>query len=98
MSAYLIVLREGPVQDKEAYDEYQRLNRENPPTVSVKPLVIYGAMQALEGAAPDGMVMLEFDTVADAEAWYESPGYQATLPYRLRSADWRAFIVEGMQA
>lgn len=96
MSAYLIVLREGPVKDQEAYDEYQRLNRENPPTVNLKPLVLYGAMQALEGTAPDGVVMLEFESVEDAKAWYESPGYQAALPHRLRCADWRAFIVEGM--
>lgn len=96
MPAYLIVLREGPVKDREAYDEYQRLNRENPPTVNLKPLVIYGATQTLEGEAPDGMVMLEFETVDDARAWYESPGYQAAVPHRLRSGDWRAFIIEGM--
>ena len=96
MPAYLIVLREGPVQDAEAYAEYQRINRETPPAVNLQPLVAYGAMQALEGEAPDGVVMLQFDSVEDARAWYESPGYQAALPHRLRCADWRAFIVEGM--
>ncbi len=96
MPAYIIVLREGPVRDAEAYAEYQRRNREHPPVVKLKPLVAYGAMQALEGAAPDGVVMLAFDTVEDARTWYESPGYQAALPHRLQSGDWRAFIVEGL--
>ncbi len=97
MPAYLIVLREGPVRDMEAYNEYQRMNRENPPGALLKPLVVYGAIHGLEGAEPDGVVMLEFDTVDDARAWYESPEYQAALPYRLRSTDWRAFIVEGAE-
>jgi uncharacterized protein (DUF1330 family) len=96
MSAYIIVLREGPVEDAEAYGEYQRKNREEPSPVKLRPLVAYGAMEALEGEAPDGVVMLEFDTVEEARAWYHSPGYQSALPYRLRSADWRAFIVEGL--
>ena len=94
--AYIIVLREGPVTDAQAYAEYQRKNREQPPAVELKLLVAYGGMQALEGEAPDGVVMLEFNTVEDARAWYESPGYQSALPYRLRSADWRAIIVEGL--
>jgi uncharacterized protein (DUF1330 family) len=96
MPAYIIVMRESPIADGKAYAEYQRKNREQPPVVKLKPLVAYGEMQALEGEAPDGVVMLEFDTVEDARTWYESPSYQAALPYRLRSADWRAFIVEGI--
>ena len=96
MPAYVIVLRESPVADAEANAEYQRKNREQAPGRRLKPLVAYGRMQALEGEAPDGVVMLEFDTVEDARAWYESPEYQAALPHRLRSADWRTFIVEGL--
>jgi uncharacterized protein (DUF1330 family) len=96
MAAYLIVMREGPVRDQAAYDKYQQMNRENPPSVKLTPLVAYGAMQALEGDAPDGVVMLQFDSTEDARAWYESPSYQAALPHRLRCADWQAFIVEGM--
>lgn len=96
MPAYLIVLRASPVRNAEAYDEYVRKNRENPPVEALKPLVVYGAIEALEGEAPDGMVMLQFDTVEDAKAWYERPGYQAAVPHRLRSADWIAFIVEGV--
>ena len=96
MPAYLIVLREGPVRDEEAYAEYQRINRENPPAANLRPLVLYGATKALEGEAPDGVVMLQFDSVEEARAWYENPGYQAALTHRLRSADWRDFIVEGL--
>ncbi|HEX7858239.1 MAG TPA: DUF1330 domain-containing protein [Sphingobium sp.] len=96
MPAYLIVMRNEPIRDADAMAEYQRKTRETRPTVAPAPLVVYGAMQALEGEAPDGMVMLQFDTVEDARGWYESPGYQAALPHRLKAADHRAFIVQGL--
>ena len=60
------------------------------------PLVVYGALEALEGDAPDGVVILRFPTVEDARAWYNSPAYQAAVAYRKKGADYRAFIVEGL--
>lgn len=96
MPAYLIVLREGPVRDEAAFAEYQRLNRVSPPgEFPITPRVLHGAIDALEGAAPDAVVMLEFPTSADARAWYESANYQAALPHRLRAGDYRSIIVEG---
>lgn len=96
MPAYMIVTREGPVGDEAEMAEYQRLNRENPPKVPLKPLAIYGAIEPLAGDAPDGAIVLEFASVADAKAWYDSAEYQAALPHRQRAADYRMFIVEGL--
>lgn len=97
MPAYMIFIREEPIRDPEALAEYQRRGRENPGDFKIKPLVVYGALESVEGEAPDGIVLLEFPTVADAKAWYNSPGYQAALPHRLRAAHYRAVIVEGFQ-
>jgi uncharacterized protein (DUF1330 family) len=97
MPAYLIVMRNEPVQDAAEMAEYQKKTRATPPTVKPTPLVVGGGLHALEGTPPDGMVMLQFESVADARAWYDSPGYQAALPHRLKAADHRAFIVEGWQ-
>src|SRR5579883_3075952 len=96
MPAYMIFIREGPVRDSAAMDEYRRLNRQNVGDFKLKPLVVYGALEAVEGKAPDGVVVLEFPTVEDAKAWYDSPGYRAALPHRLRAADYRAIIVQGV--
>ena len=96
MTAYMIFLREGPVRDAAELAEYQRLNRERGGPSSMEPLVVYGGIETLEGPAPDGVVLLRFPTVEDARAWYDSPGYQAALPHRLRAADYRAVIVEGL--
>ena len=96
MPAYLIVYRDSPIRDEAAMSEYQRRNRESPPgDFKMTPLVIYGAVHALEGQAPDGVIMLQFPSVEEAKAWYESPDYQAALPFRLQSADYRTIIVEG---
>lgn len=41
-------------------------------------------------------VILQFPSVADAKAWYDSPEYQAILPIRLKSTKSRLMIVEGL--
>jgi uncharacterized protein (DUF1330 family) len=96
MAAYLIVMRDGPVRDEEAYSQYVRMVQEDPATAKLAFRVVYGAIEGLESWAPDGMVMVQFDSVAEAKSWYESPSYQAVLPNRLRCGDWRAFIVQGI--
>jgi uncharacterized protein (DUF1330 family) len=95
MPAYFIVLREGPIEDEEAYLTYVKMNQDNPPKQAIKPLVAYGELVGLEGDPPDGVVMLEFDSVEDARAWYDSDEYQAAVGHRIKSGDWRAFIVDG---
>lgn len=97
MPAYMIVTREGAIRNQSELDIYSRMNRENPPKVGgLKPLVIYGALETLEGDAPDGVVVLQFASMDAARAWYHSPEYQAALPHRQNGADFRVFIVEGI--
>ena len=96
MVAYVIVTRESPIRDPAEMAEYRRLGRQNKGDFKLKPLVVYGAIETLEGEAPDGVVLLEFPTVEDARAWYYSPGYQAAMPHRAKAADYRAIIVEGV--
>jgi uncharacterized protein (DUF1330 family) len=97
MPAYLIVYRESPVRDPRAAEEYHRQTRQIAGgDWKLAPLVVNGAVHELEGAPPEGVIMLQFPTVADAKAWYDSPAYQAALPHRLKSADYRSIIVEGL--
>jgi uncharacterized protein (DUF1330 family) len=96
MPVYMLFIREGVIRDKAEMETYSRMNRESPRDPKLKALVAYGATEAVEGTAPDGMVMLEFPTAEDAKAWYNNPHYQAALPHRLKGADYRAFIVQGL--
>ncbi|MDG0980443.1 MAG: DUF1330 domain-containing protein [Halieaceae bacterium] len=95
MSAYLIVMREGPLLDEEAMAEYQRRTRQLASKIALKPLALYGELIPLEGEAPDAALVLEFGSVEDARAWYNAPDYQAALQYRLKSAEFRSFIING---
>lgn len=97
MPAYIITTRKGPIRDAEAMAEYQRRTRAMGRHPTLKPLVIYGATEALEGDAPDGTIIMEFPSMADARAWYNQPEYQEAIPYRQKAADYDMFIVEGLE-
>lgn len=96
MPAYMLFIREGAIRNQAELDTYSRMNRESPRDPNLKPLAVYGAIEALEGDAPDGVVMLQFPTVEDAKAWYDSPAYQAALVHRKKGADYRAMIIQGL--
>ena len=96
MAVYMIFIREGEVVDAEAMAAYKAGNSGGGGAqISVKPLVVYGAMEALEGESPDGVVILEFPDREAAKAWYYSPEYQARIPFRQKAAPYRAFMVDG---
>jgi uncharacterized protein (DUF1330 family) len=96
MPAYVIFIREKPIRDQSAMDTYSRMNREAPRDPHLKALAVYGALETLEGPTADGVILLQFPTVEDAKAWYNSPAYQAAIPYRKKGADYRAIIVQGV--
>ncbi len=97
MPAYVVLFREGPVKHPEEMQEYLRKGQAARKTVSPLPLVVYGAQTPIEGKAPDGVVILQFDSVEDAKAWYFNPDYQDAAKHRLKAADYRGVIVEGFQ-
>jgi uncharacterized protein (DUF1330 family) len=101
MSAYIIVYRETPIRDEAAIAKYSQRNHANAAAwrenMGIEPLVAYGAIEALEGNAPDGVVVLRFPTVEQARAWYESPEYQEAIPFRKQAAEWRVVLVEGVE-
>jgi uncharacterized protein (DUF1330 family) len=40
--------------------------------------------------------MVEFPDMAAAQAWYDSPLYHEALQHRLKRAEYRVFIVDGV--
>ncbi|WP_417621324.1 DUF1330 domain-containing protein [Parasphingorhabdus sp.] len=100
MPAYLIFTREGPVKDPQKMEAYSAANRANAEEYAsrfgIKPLSVYGHFETLEGEDADGVVLLEFPTIEDARGWYESPQYQAAMADRLKAADYRVILFEGI--
>ena len=56
-----------------------------------------GQMDALEGTAPKSrIIIIAFDSLEQARAWYHSPAYAEIRPIRQRSGHTDAYIVEGL--
>ena len=96
MAAYIIFIRDGAVRDPAAMEEYSKTARSAGGGHKLEPLVAYGKVEPLEGAPADGVVVLKFPDMDQAKAWYNSPGYQAAVPHRMRGASYRVMVTEGV--
>lgn len=63
---------------------------------TMTPLAYYGAVETLEGPVVDGAVIVQFPSMVEARAAYDDPRYQAALKHRLKGAEYRVFITEGL--
>lgn len=94
MSAYIVVQVE--VNDPEQYDQYRKMVQ---PTLDIyggRFLVRGGNARNLEGSwLPARFVVIEFDSAAQAEAWWSSEEYAPAKSLRQSSADTEMILVEG---
>ncbi|ORM50479.1 hypothetical protein HA41_19580 [Pantoea conspicua] len=95
MSAYVVFIRDNTLNDDEMaiYAEKAGQARGDHP---ITPLAFYGELETLEGQEAEGVVILEFPTREAAHAWYDSPEYQAAKVHRLKGANYRAILVQGV--
>ena len=96
MPAYMVFTRER-MRDEKKYEIYKQKNRIAMEGHSIKIDVLYGKYEMLEGAEVQGVVILEFSTLANAKAYYDSPRYREAREHRFKAADYRVLIVEGVQ-
>jgi uncharacterized protein (DUF1330 family) len=54
-----------------------------------------GKTIVLEGDAPHRVVVTEFPSIENAQAWYNSPAYSAIRPIRQKASKSRLFLIEG---
>lgn len=60
------------------------------------PLAYYGPLEVLEGDPAEGVVLVQFPDMAAAKAWYDSPAYQEAKQHRLKGADYRVILADGL--
>jgi len=97
MAAYII--SEVRSLDAALMEQYRQLASESIAAYGGTYLVRGAEIDALEGEASDGfrLVVVEFPSRADAQAWYQSPEYQAALQIRFRGAlERRLVLVDGI--
>ncbi|MEW5863714.1 MAG: DUF1330 domain-containing protein [Pseudomonadota bacterium] len=96
MAGYVIA--EVNVKDAALFEEYRKRVPETIARFGGRYLVRGGALEPKEGDwVPKRLVVLEFPSVEDARRWYHSPEYAPLLAMRLKAADTKAVIVEGVR-
>lgn len=91
------VLAEIDVVDPDAYESYKTLASASVTAFGGTYRVRGGAVEALEGDAPIGrVVVLEFPDIEAARAWYHSDGYTAAAAIRQAASRGRMFLVDGV--
>jgi len=59
-------------------------------------VAINGKFEVLEGASAESVSIAQFPDMTAAKAWYDSPEYQDAKQHRLRGADFRIILTEGL--
>jgi uncharacterized protein (DUF1330 family) len=95
MAAYVIA--ELDITDPAGFEAYRR---DVPATIAAyggRYLVRGGAIEVVEGDwQPPRIAILQFESMAQAKAWYASPEYRALLDVRLRTTNSKLVFVEGV--
>jgi uncharacterized protein (DUF1330 family) len=90
------VIAEVQVTDQPAFDAYAKKAVETVKAGNGR-LLVRGKAEAKEGAPVQGMiVVLAFDSLADAEKWYTTPVYKELIAEREKAAKTRLIMVEGL--
>lgn len=90
------VVAEVQVTDPSAFQSYAA---KVPPTLTPYNgrYIVRGKAEGKEGDPPQGnIVILAFDSMADATKWYTTPPYKDLIPERETAAKSRVYIVEGL--
>jgi len=84
------------ITDPEAYKAYGARNDELLPQFGGRFLARGGEAETVEGQTKDRHVILEFDSLAAAKTFYNSPEYQENMKIRLANSTGDIVIVEGV--
>jgi len=95
MPAYVIA--DIDVQDAAKFEEYKKLSGPSGTPFGARYLVRGGKVEGLEGAwVPKRFVVIEFPSVEQAKAWWNSEAYGRARSIRQTCAKSNFVLVEGM--
>ena len=92
-----LVIAEIEVTNPEAFSEYAPQVQSSFAPFGGRYLARGGTTQSLVGEAPKRVVVIVFENMERAQAWYASPAYDKLKALRDRAGNARIFIVEGLK-
>ena len=94
MPAYIVV--EVEVEDPVRYEDYKKMVPPSLAEYGGRFLVRGGKVENLEGDwSPKRLVLVEFPSVEQAKAWWDSPEYADAKALRQATAKTQMIVVEG---
>jgi uncharacterized protein (DUF1330 family) len=97
MPAYVIA--DVTIRDPERYPDYIRLVPATLEPYGGRFVVRGGAVEVAEGDwKPNRLVIIEFPSLAQAKAWYDSPEYAPAKQLRWAYSDARIVMADGVPA
>ena len=95
MKGYVLVDIE--ILDQGKYDTYRQMAASSIKQYGGNYIVRGGSIDPLEGGwTPQRLAIVEFPSVERAKAWYNSPEYAPALALRLKAANARLILAEGV--
>ncbi len=95
MAAYIVV--ELDVKDPKGFEPYRQPTAESVTQYGGRFIVRGGSYEVLEGDwRPPRLVVIEFPSMEAAKRWYNSKEYQKVLPIRLKHAESKMLLVNGV--
>jgi uncharacterized protein (DUF1330 family) len=95
MAAYLMVDIE--VTNPQQFEEYRKLAPAAIAKYGGRYIIRGGAYEALEGEwRPQRLVIVEFDSMEKAKAFYTSPEYSTAIKVRAGAATFNMLLVQGV--
>lgn len=95
MAAYLI--SEIEIHNPQGYEEYRRLVQPTLDKYGGKFIARGGKIDVLEGNwNPKRIVICEFESLAKARQWYDSPEYRIAKDIRQKNSKANIIVVEGV--
>ena len=96
MPAYIIA--EVSIHNPVEYEDYKKLTPQSLKPFDGKFIVRGGKTETMEGDwNPERVVVIEFPTVQQAKAWWNSEGYAPAKALRQRTAHTKMLLVPGVE-
>jgi uncharacterized protein (DUF1330 family) len=88
-------IAEIQVTDPEAFKEYASANATAIPASGGRFIVRSGKSFVINGEPPRSIAVIQWDSLDNARAYFESATYKKLVPVRDKASKFRAFTVEG---
>jgi uncharacterized protein (DUF1330 family) len=90
------VVAEIEVTDPATFQKYGDETRTSIPAAGGRVIARGGRTFIINGAPPKQIVLIEWDSLEKAQAFFGSEAYKQLVPIRDRSSNFRAFAIEGV--